>query len=373
MNRPPQAWIVATGSRELAGHESATLEALARRIAALLGRDFAGSCAIASVPQPGAAPHYFIPDDTLDAAQARALGIRGPDDCFGGVVPHRFAATKVVSHPLVDDAQRIPPGWPQALGAGLAGAVLPGYSVFSRRDARRACEALLDLGVARLKLARGIGGSGQARLADCAQLDALLAALPDRELATHGAVLEQDLADAVTYSVGSVRCAGIDIAYVGTQHATRNRAGDEVYGGSRLDVIRGGLEMLDGRSPAPDAARAVHQARAYDAAMADALPGLFASRRNYDVVVGRDRHGRDASGVLEQSWRIGGASPAEVAALEAFAADPSLRGLRVACHERHGMHVPPPAARVYFDGEDRQLGALIKYAVVESRDGHPAR
>lgn len=368
-----QVWVVSTGTRTLAAHEAATLASLAPRISALLGRWFAGSCTVESMPPTHGVPNYCIPDDTLDTAQARLLGISGPDDLFGGVVPHRFAATKVVSHALVDGAECAPAGWPHALGANLAGAVLPGYSVFSRRDARRACDALLGLGVARLKLARGIGGSGQARLVDCEGLESLLAALPEEELAVHGAVLEQDLVGATTYSIGCVHCAGIDIAYVGTQHATRNRTGQEVYGGSRLDVVRGGLDALGDAAQDEAMANAIRQARAYDAAMSAAFPGLFASRRNYDVVAGRDRHGRDASGVLEQSWRIGGASPAEVAALEAFAADPSLHGLRVACHERHGIHMPPPAASVCFEGEDQQLGALCKYAIVESRNGHPAR
>ncbi len=368
-----QVWIVSTGTRTLAAHEAATLASLARRISTLLGRRFAGSCTVESAPPTLGIPHYYIPDDTLDAAQASLLGIRGADDLFGGVVPHRFAATKVVSHALVDGAECVPAGWPHALGANLAGAVLPGYSVFSRRDARRACDALLGLGVARLKLARGIGGSGQARLVDREGLDTLLAALPEEELAVHGAVLEQDLLGATTYSIGSVRCAGIDIAYAGTQHATRNRTGHEVYGGSRLEVVRGSLGALGDVAHDEAVASAIRQARAYDAAMSAAFPGLFASRRNYDVVSGRDRCGRDASGVLEQSWRIGGASPAEVAALEAFAADPSLRTLRVACHERHGIHMPPPDASVCFEGEDLQLGALCKYATVESRNGHPAR
>ena len=44
-----------------------------------------------------------------------------------------------------------------------------------------------------------------------------------------------------------------------------------------------------------------------------AFPGLFASRCNYDVVTGADGVGKHHSGVLEQSWRAGGASGAEIA------------------------------------------------------------
>ena len=58
-------------------------------------------------------------------------------------------------------------------------------------------------------------------------------------------------------------------------------------------------------------------ARAYHEAALTCFAGMLASRSNYDVAEGRDATGRQCVGVLEQSWRLGGASGAEVAALEA--------------------------------------------------------
>ena len=175
----------------MAAHETGSLESLSRRIAALLGRPFGGVHALeALVARHRAADCYYVPDDTLDARQARALGITGPGDLFGGVVPHRFAATKLVSHPAVD-ADEVPEGWPRDLGDALADAVLPGFAVFSAQQARRACRSLLrGGGSVRVKLARGVGGQGQAVVADCDALDAILAQLPADELERHGATLE---------------------------------------------------------------------------------------------------------------------------------------------------------------------------------------
>ncbi len=108
------------------------------------------------------------------------------------------------------------------------------------------------------------------------------------------------------------------------------------------------------------------QARAYDAAVAECFPEMFASRRNYDVVQGLDAAGRRRSGVLEQSWRIGGASGAEIAALEAFRADPALRAVRAATVEVYGEgSAPPPHATVYFRGTDERVGFITKYTLVE--------
>ncbi|MGY0794627.1 DUF3182 family protein [Azospirillum argentinense] len=81
---------------------------------------------------------------------------------------------------------------------------------------------------------------------------------------------------------------------------------------------------------------------------------------------GGDVHGRRCSGVLEQSWRVGGASGAEIAALEMFRADPDLKGARVASVETYGADAaPPPDATVYFRGRDERVGFISKYALAE--------
>jgi len=109
------------------------------------------------------------------------------------------------------------------------------------------------------------------------------------------------------------------------------------------------------------------QARAYDAAVMDSFPGFFASRRNYDVLQGLDSRGSLRTGVLEQSWRVGGASSAEIAALLAFRAEPALSSVRAACVEVYGEnHTPPPNATVSFRGDDERVGFITKYTLVEA-------
>lgn len=377
-SRPVAAWLSqSAASRPANGHEAATLDALARRIAHLRGAEYAGLFdADASPPRDA----YLVPESTLLRSQLAGLDVHAPADLFGGVVPRRFVATKLVSHPAVRPGAHVPDGWDHALAGRLAQAVLPGFSVFRISDALEAYERLSELGGVRFKLARGIGGNGQRRLARRADLDDALDALPDGELERHGASLEQDLGDTVTYSIGVVECDGHSIAYHGTQRAVARPDGHEAYAGSTLDVVRGGLdELLSGlaasRGDDPAQAgllRAVRQARRYDIEMQRAFPGFFASRRNYDVVAGLDGDGTRRSGVLEQSWRIGGASPAELVAMEAFAADPALARVRASCHEVYGDCDPPPGAVVHYRDDEPRLGALTKYAVLESvqREAH---
>jgi hypothetical protein len=153
--------------------------------------------------------------------------------------------------------------------------------------------------------------------------------------------------------------------YCGTQSLTRNNHGAEVYGGSDLLFARGDFDALlrlDLSRPQRDA---VAQACCYDAAAHAHFPGFLASRRNYDVAEGIDTCGTRRTGVLEQSWRIGGASGAEVAALEALAADPALAAVRARCVERYGDgHQTPDGATVYYRDVDARVGMLTKYTIV---------
>jgi hypothetical protein len=112
---------------------------------------------------------------------------------------------------------------------------------------------------------------------------------------------------------------------------------------------------------APEVKIAVDQARAYHTAAMTSFRGMFASRCNYDIAQGVDNRGQWRSGVLEQSWRMGGASAAEVAALEAFHANPSLEVVRAATTEVYATETVPADAVVYFRGVDEHAGVMTKY------------
>jgi Protein of unknown function (DUF3182) len=171
------------------------------------------------------------------------------------------------------------------------------------------------------------------------------------------------LKDTQTYSVGFINIGSLEISYCGTQALTPNDESRLVYGGSNLFVVRGGADALL-QQPLGDRERlAIEQAIAYEAAVRQHFPGL--SRRNYDILQGRDACGRLCSGVLEQSWRIGGASTAEIVAFETFQADPSLQAVKVTCAEKYGRSIPlPPQASRFFSGLDENVGYITKYAMV---------
>ncbi len=320
-------------------HEAETQREIARRLARLLGGRFDADC------RPGDATDvYWVPNDTVVGEDAaRRLGLRGPHDLFGGCVPWAFVATKAITHPRVSPEALVPAGWSDAFARRVDDGTLAGYTAFTRGDAIVAARVLLERGPVRLKPVIGTGGRGQRVCADAREVEATLDALAEQAFGAApergGVVLEQDLVDVETFSVGQLDVPGLAASYVGTQRTTRDNDGERGYGGSTLSVVRGGFDAIASRRWRPPVRAALAAARAYDEAAHACFPAFFASRRNYDVVVGRDALGRVRCGVLEQSERFGAG------------------------------HAPPPGAEVFFDGTDADAGPLLKYAWCET-DAH---
>lgn len=346
------------------GHEHLTHSEIARRLAQLKGYEYAGefdpSCRYDR-------PLYFVPNDTVVTTEsARRLGVTGEHDLFGGVVPFPFVATKTITHDLPDGYRHAPAGWSTAFGHLVREDVLPGFTAFTVDDARNATKDLLRHGKVRVKKASAMGGLGQAVISNMDELDAFLNSMEVEELQRDGMVSEVNLNDVVTYSVGRVRVGDLLATYCGTQQLTTSNRGEEVYGGSSLLVARGDFDALLALDLDDPIHTAIDQARTYHEAAFTSYPGMLVSRANYDMVQGVDDEGRWHSGVLEQSWRIGGASAAEVAALAAFQENRDIRVVRASTTEIYGDNaIVPHGAIIHYQGVDERAGPLTKFSTLE--------
>src|SRR5262249_23490545 len=152
------------------------------------------------------------------------------------------------------------------------------------------------------------------------------------------------------------------------QRTVADNEGRPVYGGSELVCVRGDWQVLDGLQMSPEVRAAVAAARRYDEAAGE-FHGFMASRRNYDVAQGIGVDGRPRSGVLEPSWRVGGASSAELAALAAFGRNPSLQIVGASHVEEYGKECRAPAdAVVDLQGDDPEAGPLLRYTTVRPQN-----
>src|SRR5262249_47521314 len=156
-------------------------------------------------------------DDTVLLSEAACLRIRSPSDLYGGVVPYPFAKTKAVTHGLVDRHAERPLGWCSAFGERVREIVLPGYTVFCRPDARVAASRMLSRGPIRLKNPASASGRDQTVVASWNELDAVLEKMTDDEMATYGLVLEENLRQVRTLSIGKIAVGSLRLSYHGTQ------------------------------------------------------------------------------------------------------------------------------------------------------------
>ncbi|MVW73232.1 DUF3182 family protein [Bordetella sp. 15P40C-2] len=336
---------------EASEHEVASQSRMASLLASLLG------CAVRESAEPALPDStYYVPDHTL-VANLDDVEISDESRLFGGIVPHGFVATKAVTHGLWQASSQAPAGWNALLGGDLGDAVLTGYTVFTRDDALSAGRALLQRGPVRLKPIYANAGRGQCVVEDATALQRAIEASD----AEGGLVLEENLTNVRTFSVGWCRVGPHHIAYTGTQCLTPDNQGELVYGGSSLRCVRGDVHTLAGMSADADMRRAAQLAVQYDAAVNRAYPALIASRRNYDVVIGRDYDGQTRLGVLEQSWRAGGASIAELSAMLYFAQNASASEVYAYTCEEYGPH-PRPFAETHlvYSGEDSRVGWITK-------------
>lgn len=360
--------VVAHSIREGAPqHEVETNRALARWLAQILGLKFGGSY---DPHRHAGRDLYLLPTQTLvGPAQARHFGVKGPGDLWGGYVDHDFICTKAISHGLLGPEAVAPQGWAPLFCERVREVVLDGLSVFALADAREAATRLLYSGPIRLKPVHACAGRGQQVIASLDEIDTLLARPDAAQLFSDGVVLEQDLHDVITHSVGQSFIGTHVLSYCGEQYLTKDGQGEDVYGGSDLLVVPGGYDHLLALDLPDDVRQAIGQAQVFDAAADAAYPGFYASRRNYDIAQGLDSDGQRRSGVLEQSWRMGGASSAEVAALQSFINHPGLRAIRVSSVETYLDQALPADAIEVYRGPAENSDFLLKYVTVKSYDG----
>jgi len=352
--------------KPLQWHHKVVLEAAARAIANLKGYDFGGHY---DPTHEYFGSLFFVPGDTLLLDEASKLGIRSLYDLYGGIVPHLFVKTKAITHGLVDRHAERPLGWSTTFANRVQDIVLRGYTAFSNRDAHAAAARLLARGPIRLKKPLSASGKDQTVITTLDEVDAVLEKISPKEMATYGLVLEENLRQVRTLSVGEVAVGNLSVGYHGIQRTVRDNEGRPVYGGSELLCVRGGWDRLE-LLPIPAEARAaVRAAKRYDEAMEE-FHGFSASRRNYDIAQGIAADGRRRSGVLEASWRVGGASSAELAAMAAFVHDPALQIVRASHVEEYGERRRAPAdAIIEFQGEDPEAGPLLRYTIVKPQCG----
>jgi hypothetical protein len=285
--------------KSLQWHHKVVLDAVARAIAKIKRYDFGGQY---DARRDYSRPLFFVPGDTLLVEETADLGIHSSNDLYGGVVPHLFMKTKAITHGLINRHAERPLGWSPVFAERVREIVLPGYTIFSNRNAQLAARRMLRRGPIRVKKPLSASGKDQAVITSLNELEAVLETVSADEMAAYGLVLEENLRQVRTFSVGEVAVGSLRISYYGTQRTVSDNEGRPVYGGSDLVCVRGGWESLDALPMSSEVRAAVVAARLYDGAteeFAGFMASTMMSLRESPLTVGPDRECLSLRGALE--------------------------------------------------------------------------
>lgn len=289
-------------------------------VARIIAEITSGALNETGIARPGA---FVIPDRPLLRSEAEPLGIQEEGDLFGGVVDVKLHHDKAILHPLVGSDSEKPAYYSRKFSDEARPFVLPGYTVFSSADALKAYTLLRREGLqVRLKDPSAEGGNGQRTVDSLEGMQRILTGISPKEIKEDGLVLEHNILTPDTLSIGQIYMDGSYFSYFGHQH-TVLLDGEPTYGGTTLTMHYGTLGELSAQLKDGNVRTAVDQARGVHGAYSHYDP--IVSRLNFDVVQGWDVNGVFYSGVVDQSFRIGGASPAEVVAIRELQHDPSLK------------------------------------------------
>jgi uncharacterized protein DUF3182 len=299
---------------------------------------------------------YHVMARTVTKVVAKKLGILKPSDFYGGAVDHLQQTEKSVLHPGVEGYH--PRYFSPEFARLVKDSVLPGFSVFGKENALEGFEKLKRMGGVRLKLLPNSDGHGQFKVSSMGGLKRVLAKIDEAQLAEFGAVLEPDLFEAETVSVGEIVIGGGDYSFLAFQKDDidpgdrRNR-----YMGADLITVRGPMTELLKLDQARSAAIQVRQAIAFHGAYSYFNPVL--SRVSYDVLSGVDSNGEAHSGVTDITARLGGSCPAVMLGVRALDNDPKIQAVRAEVDLDYEPREIEPGSEIFINHSTLTITAKV--------------
>src|SRR3954464_15943272 len=112
-----------------------------------------------------------------------------------------------------------------------------------------------------LKKPARASGRDQTVVATWNELDAVLEKVTEDEMVLYGLVLEENLRQVRTLSIGEIAIGSVRLRGHGTQRTVRDNEGRPVYGGSDLVCVRRAGEALDALPMVPERYGAVVAAK----------------------------------------------------------------------------------------------------------------
>lgn len=251
---------------------------------------------------------YLVPPKTREIAGIKKQGVESSADFYGHAAEYLEHADKSVFHTLIS---RSNPGfYSEAFARSVQPFVLPGVSIFDVQDIEKGYEKMAagDYDV-RLKLANESNGLGQFVMKNRSQAKEIGNQLDSELLRKKGAVLEPNLLNPHTISVGYGIYGKDQYSFIALQkNGEIDSEGRSRYMGATVRVVRGDLRNLSKVTKNQEENLAIRSCTSFR----DRYESFdsISSRLSFDYLFGEDKLGKTHSGVTDITARLGGTCPA---------------------------------------------------------------
>ncbi len=307
------------------------------------------------VGEPRGDDLYHVMAKVVSKKMAKELGINNSEDFYGVAVEHPQQVEKSVLYPVVGEAA----GYhSEIFPREIRDAVLEGYSFFSQEGAVEAYQRLNSDRSLRLKLLPNSDGNGQFKVKSETELCQILSQANKEDLTVFGAVLEPNLFEAETVSVGEIRIGASVYSFLAFQKGdVAPEDGRNRYMGADLLVVRGMMDKLLRLDQSEPVEKQVRQAITFHRAYSFFEP--ITSRISYDVLFGYDDQGRYQSGVTDITARLGGSCPAVMLGVKALDEDQAVTAVRAEVDLDYEPNQIEPGSVVFINHPSLTIQAKV--------------
>lgn len=249
---------------------------------------------------------YTVPAVTLDSNRTKSFLAEAIEDFYGTRVEHLGHVGKAILHPLIGEANS--KFYSVEFAKCVADYTLPGFSFFTVEAGSEAFRRLCGQ-EARLKLTTESDGHGQFVITNETELLRTLDKFDPTKINEEGLILEPNLREPFTISVGYTILGSVPYSFVAHQKNDVTLDDRNRYLGAHVLVLKGTLGDLSKLvSLSEDEQEAIAKACRFNEAYAYLNP--IASRLSFDCLFGQTQRGERLSGITDITGRLGGTCPA---------------------------------------------------------------
>ena len=255
---------------------------------------------------------YYVPPVTQVRGLSHLKGINDKNDFYGLLIDKIGHVHKAILHKT--NTVNTPDFYSVNFSKIVEDLVLPGVTVFSKEGIEKAYKEIGYVSRAvRIKIPNESDGRDQFTVENQTELRTVINKLQEEKISTEGLVLEVNLYDQNTISVGYCDLQGERYSFLALQkNDVAPEDGRDRYMGAKIRVVRGNISNLSAIANNRNEEIAIIKSQKFDQFYSYFNPSI--SRISYDCLFGKTSKEDSLSGITDITGRLGGTCPALIMA-----------------------------------------------------------